>query len=198
MGKEVPILFNGDMVRSILRKENPKTQTRRPIKGIPRDCSPEAGAAYYCPHRFDVRTGEAYPGSETFGIWGDDWDIPAPCAPGDTLWVRETWAILSELRIPLREKQPVAYCADCDHRENIEDYTLKPSIHMPRWACRTFLPVVSVRAERVCDITEADAVAEGFADRAAFLDGWLDIYGPNTDALTDYCWVFEWKEVRRG
>ena len=74
-----------------------------------------------------------------------------------------------------------------------------PSIHMPTWACRLTLRVAAVRAERVDAISEADALAEGFAGtglgvaadevetaRGAFLRTWADIYG---DTRGD-CWVY--------
>ena len=69
---------------------------------------------------------------------------------------------------------------------------------MPRWACRLVLPLVSVRVERVQDITEEDAKAEGVEPiggsyREGFRAVWESIYG--TWDLNPWVWVAEWKEI---
>jgi len=83
---------------------------------------------------------------------------------------------------------------------------------MPRWACRLVLPLVSVRVERVQDITEEDAKAEGlwrtengWTDgatgydvtnaRAAFQELWTSIYGQESWDANPWVWVAEWKEI---
>lgn len=63
-----------------------------------------------------------------------------------------------------------------------------PSIHMPRWACRLTLAVTAVRVERLHDITDDGARAEGVADRAAFEALWRDLYG--SDAWDESLWVW--------
>lgn len=94
-------------------------------------------------------------------------------APGDFLWVRETWglhaygdftywhrdsiAVLTEDEI--RASWEVAYAADA---ESPYDHW-RPSIHMPRWASRISLRVEAVRVERLQAITDEDAKAEGVA-----------------------------------
>ncbi|MEN9631943.1 MAG: hypothetical protein RL077_347 [Verrucomicrobiota bacterium] len=214
---EKPILFNGDMVRAI--RGGLKTQTRRAVKPyLPPGCSPEClTPATYCPMRVD-RKGEQYPGEPVFGVWGDDWGRVAPCAPGDTLWVRETWAEVGSLDpgiLVYRASYPACVPS---HLENIPDASgvqWKPSIHMPRRAARIFLAVTAVRFERVGDITEADALAEGIMEyepglfhwapfaagvtyyptaRAAFLALWDSLYGPGNP----WVWVIEFRMKRRA
>ena len=88
----------------------------------------------------------------------------------------------------------------------------RPSLLMPRWACRLVLPLVSVRVERVQDITEEDARAEGLrrtengwtdgttgydvtSARAAFQELWASIYGQASWDVNPWVWVAEWKEI---
>jgi hypothetical protein len=79
--------------------------------------------------------------------------------PGDLLWVREAWSPIGELSectgpadIHYRATSTEAEAALCEW---------KPSIHMPRWACRLRLRVTAVKVERLQDISEEDAIAEG-------------------------------------
>lgn len=223
MSREVPMLFSGHLVRAILGLDGKlKTQTRRPIKGIPKGEEPEAGAGIYCPLRVD-KHGEEYPGEPVFGIYGGSqgagWDVPATVRPGDTLWVRETWTLLhthdadgvtlvpfngdrvfADRYIAYRATSEVEFCDGDGFSGDFADKSdmpkWRPSIHMPRWAARIFLEVTAVRAERVCDISEADATAEGFADSAEFTRAWAGIYG----SCEGWCWVIEFKrkEVANG
>lgn len=74
--------------------------------------------------------------------------------PGDKIWARETWC---------RSGQglQIIYAADDATQHSDRGFSWKPSIHMPRWASRLTLEVLSVRAERLQDITEEDAIREG-------------------------------------
>jgi hypothetical protein len=151
--KERPILFSGPMVRAILNGS--KTQTRRAVK-MPTnwDCIVYAdwGDGFW-PYRSDDGESPFY----------DNNEVPLNCPygqPGDRLWVRETfclddnghdeWPIFhaDEAALPTRPatRKPARWT---------------PSIHMPRWASRIQLEVVSVRVQRLQDISEADAQAEG-------------------------------------
>jgi hypothetical protein len=164
---ERPILFSAEMVRAIL--DGRKTQTRRVMKVQP---TPDAWVTveHYHPTVID-RHGDMQPGKEIFGAHWDGGDAGLRCpygAPGDTLWVREGFAVQPELWADNHGPQPIHYTADQvigfagkpDQRQ-IEDYRSKPSIHMPRWASRITLEVKGVRAERLQDISEDDARAEG-------------------------------------
>jgi hypothetical protein len=140
-----PILFSGPMVRAIL--EGRKTQTRRICK--PR-CDDKKPCEHFAPVAYDVG-----PSMERHCEHGSE---SAPCpygVVGDRLWVRETWT-------PDPVIKPVAYKADWPYPVTVPHLGMwHPSIHMPRWASRITLEVTAVWVERMMEITEADAIAEG-------------------------------------
>jgi len=161
--KERGFIAYGHEVRSILASK--QTQFRRVVKPQP----PAATLQVSTWHHPDDFTKGPH-----FWSWGPDPmnpgqiyiqpDLAMPCPygqPSDRLWVREAWAIQQDLGLPLSTPQPLHYLADILDRRQIEDYTGKPSIHMPRWASRIALEIVSVRVERLQYISEADAIAEG-------------------------------------
>ncbi len=131
--KERPILFNGEMINAL---GNGKTQTRRVIKPqLPEEPTKYAGK------RWGVIDGDFY-------YCG----VKCPYGQvGDVLWVRETW---------MPQDEGICYRADGEKPSWVED-KWKPSIHMPRKLARIFLEIISTHAERVQDITEEDAKAEG-------------------------------------
>jgi hypothetical protein len=103
--------------------------------------------------------------------------------PGDTLWVRETWYDDNSKRWgrggpvprPTRPDDDIYYRANGEAHLQFEQldaggFCWRPSIHMPRWASRLSLRVTSVRIERLQDITEDDARAEGCVVRT-YRDG---------------------------
>lgn len=195
--KERPILFSAPMVRAILA--DAKTQTRRVVKPQPRDVW---GYGVPLPHvdkerRFGI---DAKIGPERNAQW-----IPCPYgAPGDRLWVRETWYcdnttapnwnpgkrieatpdLISEWRESLYyradavqtgtccELIPECACAEYQTKSGRKRSPWRPGIHMPRWASRITLEVTGVRVERLHDITDDDARAEGAT--ADEMHGWLD------------------------
>lgn len=77
-----------------------------------------------------------------------------------------------------------------------EPFYWTPSIHMPRWASRLTLTVTSVHVERVQDITEDGARAEGFDSRAAFADAWSAIYPKTPWDANPWAWTVGF-EVKR-
>ena len=145
--KEHHILFCADMVRAYLAGK--KTQTRRVIK-LPR-WSTETWSDFElddedCPVIVDYKTGCLS-------------RIPCPYGkPSDTLWAKETWFYQGGNNV---EPSPgfVSYRADGEFTHPGHKWT--PSIFMPRWASRISFSVLNIRAERVQDISEADAEAEG-------------------------------------
>lgn len=151
--RERPILFSGEMVRAILAGK--KTQTRRPLNTL-----------HWVPRTKELLR---YPFGQV----------------GDRLWVRETWAHYQTVaHVQGRTSSEVsdgraAYRADgfdtiaqvkehvrsmvgvaCEAVE-VRGDAWRPSIHMPRWASRLTLEITGVRVERLQDITESDAIAEG-------------------------------------
>ncbi|MBO0947475.1 hypothetical protein [Fibrella forsythiae] len=81
--------------------------------------------------------------------------------PGDVLWVRETFAQCIERQAPVTYPDDYIYRADEGNHDWPHGWS--PSLHMPYVACRIWLEVVSVRIERLQEISEADAIAEGIA-----------------------------------
>ena len=165
-----PILFNTEMVRAIL--EGRKTQTRRLVKPSHR------GAAGFnvC---FRKSTGEftgVYDWNDEESMYEDR--TPAPCQPGDILWVRETWHGLKTGNEKFGHHKTFWYKAD-EKDENPDD-KWRPSIHMPREAARIFLKVKDVRIERLQDMSEEDAISEGYsgvcpgAHTVYFSDGYAE------------------------
>ena len=185
-----PILFNTEMVRAIL--DGRKTQTRRIIKGIdtlnvyraePAEDSYETLGAW------DFFHGLSENGAMIDAIQA----IKAPCSVGDVLWVRETW---NHVKFGTGEWH-YEYRADCDDPfkwSNGDFAEWRPSIHMPKEAARIFLKVKGVRVERLQDMNEEDAIAEGFADSPADTDSPLLCFSElwnstiNKMDFSKYCW----------
>ena len=151
--KERPILFSRDMVRAILYGR--KTQTRRPISGLDNELIQHA------------------PELRNDGGWwfGNGYGFYPPCRPGDVLWVRETWATTEQAGAHPCDAGAVYRATDPDWDE-MEGWKWRPSIHMPRKFARLFLRVESVSVERIQDISEEDAKAEGI--RPFFLGGAIE------------------------
>ncbi len=201
--KSTPILFSGPMVRAIL--DGRKTQTRRVFKVQPADdFCPEVGL--YCPTLVDPRTGEMFPGKERFGA--SDLDECHPCPygqPGDRLWVRETWQDTRSPGEPENRRQ-IMYRAD-DSRSLIG---WRPSIFMPRWASRITLEITGVRAERLQEISDDDAFAEGIQSwvdsghgmagggsaRGTYRALWESINGPGSWDANPWAWVVEFRRLK--
>ncbi len=169
-----PILFSGRMIRAILREiEAPgtgKTQTRRvlklPTKGIYEHpkmggwaASTVGGKGCYLDPDMTI------PAPERACIWHQTTGttILPPYDPGDRLWVREAISY-DRLDVDRDGILPPWYWADGN--PDAGDWTRpKPSIHMPRWASRLTLHVTNVRVQRLQEISEADARAEGIEPR---------------------------------
>lgn len=133
-----PIIFAAPMVRALL--DGRKSQTRR-ILGKSGRCNIFEPGAWADEYVLD-------PGNAEWRA------CDTPYAPGDLLWVRESFSYADYLA------ETVWYWAD----GNIAEFDCsrpKPSIHMPRWASRLTLRVTDVRVQRLQDISEEDAIAEG-------------------------------------
>ena len=183
---ERPILFSAEMVRAIL--DGRKTQTRRAIKPVP---TFNGGGACHDADALQQDYVEPY------------WVFPKICkygAPGDLLWVRETWFD------PQMDGGRVLYAADQPEVHPI--HRRRPSIHMPRWASRITLRITDVRVERLQDISEDDARAEGWpgpitetgfpiaSPLAWFANVWTSINGAGACEANPWVWVIEFERVK--
>ena len=151
-----PILFNTEMVRAIL--DGRKTCTRRKIP---------ADIVDYC----NVETDGSLLSYENH--YGDFIEPEKLCQyhPGDILYVRETWhKYLKRVGSGgnCRLQEFYGYRASIANSEDAEE-PWKPSLHMPKEAARLFLRVTNVRVERLQDITEDGAKAEGAIDNRGFI-----------------------------
>lgn len=215
--KERPVIFNGEMVRAIL--DGRKTQTRRVIK------NQRMG------DRWSVKPAK----SPLYERHSHDWWLPTGTKPysalpvcpfgqvGDRLWVREAYQgplfNFDQMETYLEDTSKFERPEFCEYRadggktpeyydadDNLR-YGWKPSIHMPRWASRITLEITGVRVERLNDISEEDAKAEGVAPsqhiitppealyRVGFLKLWQSIYGEESWGANLWVWVIEFKQV---
>ncbi|CNI60558.1 hypothetical protein [Yersinia bercovieri] len=193
---EKPILFNSEMVNAILSGR--KTQTRRIMGNQPAGQDLEA---VHVRHNDDFNF-------QWYGNLGESSYFPCPLGkPGDQLWVREAFAT------GLCTESTLAYRAT--HKpEDLEEgwgETIKwtPSIHMPRWASRINLLITGVRVERLNDISEQDARAEGVkawrgpaeelvGGKLAFFELWDSIYGQKEGEnwqANPWVWVIEFERM---
>ncbi len=236
--KEKPILFSGPLVRAVLRDVDPRTQTRRLV--VARNVD-DIGKWNF------LRMQDGYPDGVPRAVFeGGDEPIGIRCpygAPGDRLWVREAHAPMCRSR-----DTRVAYRADMIVQNRMprrpppgwttEDlcpwpvdntkgrgYAVTrwtPSIHMPRALSRIDLEVTRVRVQRLQDITESDARAEGVRPfferftsigrdqrittgelasdaehRASFAVLWDEINGDRALWISNpWVWVIDFKRVR--
>lgn len=235
--KHIPILFSTPMVQAIL--DGRKTMTRRIVKPQP---DPESDGIEYIPVAPSLDWEQHY--NE---IWKPfHWEtsegesISSFCPygqPGDVLWVRESFISGCEMEDGYFKHDEHGntitktwYKADGDLNQwytgdsdfPVENIPWKPSIHMPKSACRIFLEVASVRVERLQDISIDDAVKEGiepithppyndvkkwgwrFKDYignsvclpvASFQTLWQSINGPASWDANPWVWVVEFKRI---
>jgi hypothetical protein len=159
--KAKPIIFSGESVRAIL--EGRKTQTRRPVNPQP---VLSEGQKPYAPEPRDHSPGlwvwMVYNDRPGYRFATQD-RICRYGVPGDRLWVRETWARNENQLSDERMDRCVIYRANGNGRA-ADNGTEKPwhsPMHMPRWASRITLEITGVRVERLQEISEHDAEAEG-------------------------------------
>jgi hypothetical protein len=173
---EHPIAFSGEMVTAIL--DGRKTQTRRVIKNSPCTCGNPPGVS-------DCRLeniGANQWACSSFSYTGDFVACPYGKS-GDRLWVRETLAA---------DERGMYYFADetlvsvpADFNQNVKEKL--PSIFMPRWASRITLEITDIRVERLQEISDDDAISEGYKDIRG------DINYERGDARQWFSW--KWEEI---
>lgn len=190
--RQHPILFNEAMVRATIREIDPKTQTRRlPTRLIGFGTITEFGRSDTKGYDWHFRDKEKR--------WHDiSHQRLLECCPygkpGDRLWVREAWR-----QDP--GEQSVDYRADGKPTSINDDefarWTWKPSIHMRREYSRILLEITGVRVERVQDITQPDAKAEGIVrEKNAEGDyGWIGLEGAELSNFPRNAFVDLWDSI---
>lgn len=197
--RERPILFSGSMVRAILNGQ--KTVTRRVVKSdwIQSDRAP-----------LETSTG-------VFHFWCSGEHVCPYGLPGDRLWVREAWAADAQVDAvaprDLSQGEPILYPSDGAIRQTgcamVSQGKGRPSIHMPRWASRILLEITAVHVERLQDITEQQALAEGVLSCQHDLDPdgncyspvelfsilWSSINGTESWLANPWVWVVEFERL---
>lgn len=196
---ERPILFSGSMVQA--NYEGRKTHTRRLTRLKRINAEPDNWEFVTLLHGHVA----------VFEQWrtGERLEIPCPHGqPGDRLWVRETWALTcgggwavnpSTLTFraggdpPIRIIKPEQFTPIGDIKQRPDNEVpgrWRPSIHMPRWACRQFLDITDVRVERLRDIDPDDMLAEGLyeEENVAYLLQSFRILWDGLNAKRGYGW----------
>ena len=163
-----PILFNTEMVRAIM--DGRKTCTRRICKDANECTMPDmefynADKRTYAVHNFADKKH-----TEKLNIV----ERNCPICPGDILYVRETWGY----PISLNSDKQYVFRADkiAESGFKNDSHIWHPSIHMPKKAARIWLKVTDVRVERLQEITENGAEAEGAIDNRGFIHSPEDEY----------------------
>ena len=217
-----PILFSTAMIQALL--SGSKTQTRR-SQGLEKiNASPElfrfdgidSDSSLYYFEKIDVNKEplEKYDG------------VKSRISIGDVLWVRETFqqeveSIKNDFGTGYMSTGKYVYRADGIDLEldSVAFGKWKPSIFMPKEACRLFLKVKSVRVERLCDISESDAIAEGIEvlgydegtvyrdyihdhsetndPQLSFETLWYKINGRESWNDNPWVWVIEFERIER-
>lgn len=209
-----PILFSGPMVRALL--DGRKTQTRRIVKPMPKWAA-----------RFPICKPDGMVADHEIWWWDGEFDRVGVAqaspygGPGDRLWVKETHAIVPRTAYAMSDGVQQTLKPDDTHDaavyaagwERSKPGRWRPSIHMPRWASRLTLTITDVRVERLQNISEVDARAEGISIQAppdrdggrhfgvdgmqidemtaarAYQALWNKINGPDSWAANPWVWV---------
>lgn len=198
--KERPILFSGEMVRAILRGQ--KTQTRRIAKDVRH---PDLGN-WYTPGAL-VMEGEPQQVIHRACPYGQ---------PGERLWVRETFAMDDN-----GDYEWPVYRADGSPLPILPlsrgPSRWKPAIHMPKAQARIWLEITGVHLERLQEISNADAQAEGCDHcdpcehtrqscteigcpgpdyRYGYRKLWEQLNGPHSWIANPWVWVIEFQQIQ--
>lgn len=218
--KERPILMSAPMVRAIL--DGRKTVTRRVMKpqpdgepapmeawsrGLAGACHDHNPCAEKVKAHADRLRGRVFPFCGKHGMYSPTCPYGQP---GDRLWVREAFGHF-ERNDTLKPGDTIYYRAD---GECVELQPWRPSIHMPRWASRITLEVTGVRVEKLQDISEADAIAEGIeaegdewrdylmphtqcclTPRSSYRTLWESIHGPGSWDANPFVWVVTFRRI---
>jgi hypothetical protein len=235
--RELPILFSAPMVRAILEGRKSQTRRAvkpQPTQCCPTGSSlPLAQGDWAWPY---PKTGGGIVRVSNRRNGPEGWTEHCPYGQaGDRLWVRETWRYadwtgdgypwieyqadsaksLRDSQLPPEwSERVIDIWAKLSEEENFAidgraaDRKWRPSVHMPRWASRITLEVTDVRVERLQDISEADAIADGciavnkgiswHTAADAFEALWNSINGPGGWDANPWVWVVAFKRVEEA
>jgi len=173
--KERPILFSGGMVRVIL--DGSKTQTRRIAKEF--NEMPNLDGIL---KRFPSQEGCPYG------------------TPGDRLWVRETWAVQHEYDAAAPSEIGASARWHYAATEDLGGLRKRPSIFLPRRGSRILLEITDVRVQRLQEISDEDARAEGYDRSHAFPREWFAllwerINGPGSWDANPWVWAITFQRL---
>jgi len=180
--KERPILFSAPMIRAIL--EGRKTQTRRIAKEF-NEMPNLDGILKRYPNPKGCRYGK----------------------PGDRLWVRETWAVQHEYDSFAPSEIGASARWHYAATEDLGGLRKRPSIFLPRRGSRITLEITNVRVQRLQDISEEDAQAEGavgaldqsvgnnWCASQAFAALWESINGPDSWDANPWVWAVTFRKL---
>jgi hypothetical protein len=189
-----PILFSTPMVEAIMEKRKTKTRRTQGLEKINED--PERYMFWKNGDIFNVDDLETL----------TEFELVPKFKAGDILWVRETW-----------QKAVVGYIYKAKPKNQQFASKWKPSIFMPKVACRNFLECINVGVERLQDISEKDAIAEGVGKYfdtefyvmygskndwavtafASFAYLWGSINGKESWESNPWVWVYDFKPTKR-
>lgn len=212
------MLFSTEMVKALLYGS--KSMTRRIVKHQPIDNTEVDGNFYTGNHTGFVKVDGHQNWRETFAL------LYARYSIGDIIWVREKFQLVT----PFGPEDYLFGYADNQFSNNkaskkydySSPYEWKPSIHMPKEACRIFLEITSIRVERLNDISEDDSKKEGAPEHLkvddmkllkglgeytiprpfrqyqfGFLSIWCRINGCESWLNNPWVWVIEFKKVAK-
>jgi len=213
--KETPILFKPEFIRMLPWSggDGTKGQTRRLMKPQPKACV-ESFKKSMCPRHHLPQLPIRWPGPHGNIIETTTNDMPVKCpygGPGDLLYVKE--GLYNDFgAVGYQHDNATLPMSNWCWEQN----TLSP-ICMPTGAARIWLKIVSVRAERIQDISEGDAMVEGVSGhfdvvesgphgatavsdyRTGFKHMWTEIYGatgPESWDANPWVWAISFKEAR--
>lgn len=230
--RELPLLMNGAMVRAVL--EGRKTVTRRVVKPQPRAGTTHYAPNWrknFIDGHFMPMAGAYVNGGGSGEAWSDA-AIRCPYGEvGDRLWVKEAWRVPASLDVfsgsDIAEKcmaagyrspwAPIRFEADgaLNSAKDWREFGSTPgeatpgryrnARFMPRWASRITLEVAAVRVERLQNVDQQQAMAEGIDGEAlfraqgyaplAFERLWESINGAGSWATNPWVWVVEFRRV---
>lgn len=207
--KHIPLIFSAPMMRANLA--GTKDVTRRicklPIHPAVKGWEVQDGHAVAVPHSEQVQ--QQYITTFPFGRYGHRYG-----SPGDVLWARETWRPVPWVCVDGRVGTVYDYAAEEPDAwrgeargEGRPKIPWRPSIHMPRVACRFTAPIVSVRIERLQEITLSDCEREGSppthkADNVwdctdTYAALWDSINGKGSWAANPWVWRIEYRNPHK-